>query len=61
MTETNPNEQQVFVVEKKQLPLSCPLPENEVWALHPRVFLPMENKKETKCPYCGTTYILKTD
>jgi len=45
-------------VSRDQLPLSCPLPEEEIWNLHPRVYLPIERTGEAVCPYCGTRYIL---
>ncbi|HEC06747.1 zinc-finger domain-containing protein [Thiolapillus sp.] len=45
-------------VSREQLPLSCPLPEEEIWNLHPRVYLPIEKTGEAVCPYCGTRYIL---
>lgn len=45
-------------VTREQLPLSCPLPEDEIWNLHPRVYLPIEKTGEAVCPYCGTQYIL---
>lgn len=50
--------QRVIKVTREQLPLSCPLPEDEVWNLHPRVYLPIENSGEAVCPYCGTHYVL---
>jgi len=28
---------------------------------HPRVYLNMEGKGQTDCPYCGRRYILKED
>ncbi|WP_419649161.1 zinc-finger domain-containing protein [Thiolapillus sp.] len=45
-------------VSREQLLLSCPLPEEEIWNLHPRVYLPIEKSGEAVCPYCGTRYIL---
>ncbi|WP_457666817.1 zinc-finger domain-containing protein [Thiolapillus sp.] len=45
-------------VSRDQQPLSCPLPEEEIWNLHPRVYLPIERTGEAVCPYCGTRYIL---
>lgn len=40
------------------LPLHCPMPGYETWNAHPRVFLPVEQKGEVLCPYCGTLYRL---
>jgi uncharacterized Zn-finger protein len=49
----------VYVVKRADLPLSCPLPEHEVWNMHPRVYLPIEKTGEATCPYCGAHYILE--
>lgn len=49
----------VVQVSRADLPLSCPLPSQEVWNLHPRVYLPIEKTGEEVCPYCGTHYVLK--
>ena len=46
-------------VTEKDLPLHCPLPAESVWNAHPRVYLPIEQKGEARCPYCGTLYRLK--
>ncbi|WP_456377818.1 zinc-finger domain-containing protein [Thiolapillus sp.] len=48
----------VIKVSREQLPLSCPLPEEDVWNLHPRVYLPMAKTGEAVCPYCSTHYLL---
>jgi uncharacterized Zn-finger protein len=54
-------QQQMSYVELdgKDLPVYCPNPAMPVWSSHPRVFLPLENDGEGKCPYCGTVYRLK--
>lgn len=50
-------------VPQNALPLCCP-PKNTTWldapdwAMHPRVYLPLEEKKAVVCPYCGTQYEL---
>lgn len=46
-------------VSKKDLPLSCPRSEDEVWNMHPRVYLPIEKTGNEVCPYCGTQYLLE--
>ena len=43
----------------KDLPLSCPRPQDEVWNMHPRVYLPIEKTGEASCPYCGAHYVLQ--
>jgi len=40
------------------LPLHCPLPSQQLWNTHPRVFLPIESTGEYRCPYCSTLYKL---
>jgi uncharacterized Zn-finger protein len=52
---------EVKTVNLKDLPLSCPLPEDEVWNMHPRVYLPIEDEPsgEAICPYCGAHYRLQ--
>ncbi len=49
----------VFRIRKDQLPLHCPLPEMSLWNQHPRVYLPIENAGKSKCPYCGSEFILE--
>ncbi len=49
----------VHPVTAKDLPLSCPPQGAEVWDMHPRVYLPIEQEGEVTCPYCGAKYILK--
>lgn len=41
------------------LPLSCPPRDDRIWDAHPRVYLPIEDSGEERCPYCSTNYILK--
>ena len=49
----------LFHINKDQLPLHSPLPEMSLWNQHPRVFLPIEETGKSKCPYCGTEFILE--
>ncbi len=46
-------------VGEADLPLHCPTPDQLLWNAHPRVFLPIEQRGEALCPYCGTRYVLK--
>ena len=48
----------VIKVNRSDLPLSCPRPGEEVWNMHPRVYLPIEKTGEATCPYCGARYVL---
>lgn len=52
------NTQSRVQVSRGDLPLSCPTPSQKLWNAHPRVFLPIEDKGEATCPYCGTHYTL---
>ena len=45
-------------VTRKDLPLSCPTPDMEVWNMHPKVYLPIEKTGSAVCPYCGARYEL---
>tara|TARA_Y100001936_G_C15547310_1_gene395616 strand:+ start:297 stop:473 length:177 start_codon:yes stop_codon:yes gene_type:complete len=45
-------------VKKIDLPLSCPRPGEELWNMHPRVFLPIEKTGKASCPYCGASFEL---
>ena len=46
-------------VTAADLPLHCPMPSMVLWNAHPRVFLPIAQRGEALCPYCGTRYSLK--
>ena len=48
-----------YEVDIKNIPLSCPMPEMYLWTSHPKVFLPIEETGEAKCPYCGAEFYLK--
>ncbi len=58
MSESRNTQRQVDVTAE-DLPLHCPMPGDAVWNSHPRVFLPIEDKGQALCPYCGTLYKLK--
>lgn len=49
----------VVKVARADLPLACPRPDDEVWNMHPRVYLPIEKTGTATCPYCGTRYELQ--
>lgn len=48
-----------YEVTRKDLPLSCPMPGMSLWNSHPRVYLPIEDSGQERCPYCGAVYVLK--
>ena len=52
------NAQQRYEVTRKDLPLHCPMDGMTLWNSHPRVFLPIEESGEERCPYCGAIYVL---
>ena len=53
------NAQNRYEVTRADLPVHCPLPGMSRWNSHPRVFLPLEETGEARCPYCGALYVLK--
>ena len=53
-----PTEGNVIKVSRSDLPLSCPRPEDEVWNMHPRVYLAIEKTGEASCRYYGARYTL---
>lgn len=61
MSEGKPSElnQKFLEVTADDLPLHCPTPSVNLWSAHPRVFLPIEETGESRCPYCGTLYKLR--
>ena len=52
------NAQHRYKVQSKDLPLSCPMPGMYLWNSHPKVFLPVQETAEAKCPYCCAQYFL---
>ena len=55
------NAEKVYRVKRGDLPLHCPMPESYLWNSHPKVYLPIEQTGEAKCPYCSATYQLVDD
>lgn len=54
-----PNAQSRYEITRADLPLHCPMKGMSLWNSHPRVYLPIEERGEAQCPYCGATYVLK--
>lgn len=50
-----------YHITRKDLPLSCPMPNMTLWNAHPKIYLPIEKTKKESCPYCGATYILEEE
>ena len=50
------NAQHKYGVRQKYLPLSCPMPGMYLWNSHPKVYIPVQQTGEAKCPYCGAIY-----
>ena len=53
------NAENRYTVQRADLPLSCPMPGMALWCSHPRVYLPIEQTGQAKCPYCGAEYVLR--
>ena len=53
------NAQNRYEVTRADLPVHCPMPGMSLWNSHPRVFLPVEENGEARCPYCGALYVLQ--
>jgi uncharacterized Zn-finger protein len=53
-----PNSKDLYQVTRKDLPLHCPLPGMSLWNSHPKVYLPIEESGEERCPYCGALFVL---
>jgi len=56
---TQANAENHYVVAATDLPLSCPMPDMQLWNSHPQVYLPIEPGETVKCPYCSATYELE--
>ena len=54
-----PNTANQYQVKQEDLPLHCPMDGMSLWNSHPRVYLPITESGQAKCPYCGATFILK--
>jgi uncharacterized Zn-finger protein len=54
-----PNAESRYEITRAVLPLACPMPQMSLWNSHPRVYLPIEETGEARCPYCGAVYVLK--
>jgi len=52
------NAEKVYRVSARDLPLHCPQPDSYLWNSHPKVYLPIEQTGEAKCPYCSASYEL---
>ncbi|MFQ5470353.1 MAG: zinc-finger domain-containing protein [Gammaproteobacteria bacterium] len=54
-----PNAENRYEITAADVPLHCPLDGMSLWNSHPKVFLPIDENTNAKCPYCGAEYILK--
>ena len=59
--ESSNKTQDIVYVSSDELPISCPLPNDEVWNKHPRVYIPLHQVDEYKCPYCSRLFKLIRD
>ncbi len=53
--------EKTHTVHSRDLPLSCPMDDMELWNAHPKVYLPIDQTGTETCPYCGTCYVLEND
>ncbi|TNF99493.1 MAG: zinc-finger domain-containing protein [Gammaproteobacteria bacterium] len=54
------NSKKQYVITQADLPVSCPMPEMELWNSHPRVYISLDPiTGRGKCPYCGAEYVLE--
>ncbi|MDQ2069621.1 zinc-finger domain-containing protein [Natronospira bacteriovora] len=49
----------LYEVSRADLPVHCPMPNMSLWNSHPRVYIPVAEQGEARCPYCGALYVLK--
>jgi len=48
-----------YTITLEDLPLSCPGKYMKVWNAHPRVYFPIQETGEYRCPYCSAEYVLE--
>ena len=53
------NAEHRYEVRLQDLPLSCPMPGMYLCNSHPKVYMPVQETGEAKCPYCGAVYHLE--
>ncbi len=58
MGDATPNDRDLYQITRNDLPLHCPLPGMSLWNSHPKVYLPIEESGEERCPYCGALFVL---
>jgi uncharacterized Zn-finger protein len=54
-----PNAANQYQVKREDLPLHCPMDGMSLWNSHPRVYLPIEDTGQARCPYCGAIFTLQ--
>jgi uncharacterized Zn-finger protein len=57
--QTEHAKQRYIEVTAADLPLHCPTPDMALWNAHPKVYIPVGQLGEARCPYCSTLYKLK--
>ncbi len=55
---TTPNAKNCYEVHPDDVPVHCPVPGSSLWDSHPRVYVPLDDSGQGKCPYCGAIYKL---
>ncbi|MCP1728620.1 putative Zn-finger protein [Natronospira proteinivora] len=56
--QATPNDQMRYEVSREDFPVHCPQPSMSLWNSHPRVYIPVAEQGEARCPYCGALYVL---
>ncbi len=52
----NHTTQRTVEVTADDLPFFCPTADTSLWNGHPRVYIPVDETGEARCPYCSTLY-----
>ena len=55
---SEPSAESRYEITRVDLPLSCPIPDIAVWNSQPKVYRPVEETGEAKCPYCAAEFRL---
>lgn len=47
------------IVKQDESPVCCPPKYTQIWNMHPKVFLHLNDNGKAVCPYCGERYELE--
>lgn len=54
-----PQNKSIKTVNAKEVPISCPMPDEALWNQHPKVYIPLDDSGSGSCPYCGNQFQLE--